>query len=267
MVYTDAGIAIFKNDWDSQKPIYFSLFNAYHSFVHKQSDDLSFVLTYGDTDFFVDGGKYNFVESDPYRIFIRSVFAHNTISVDNETYDFREESFIGNPEIENFYIGPDYSFVKANHCIFDGVEITRTVIFFNQGAVYIHDSIKSDDFHSYSQIFNIGQDVSLDVNNSRNISLTSMIESSKINLKQLNDIDGFVSYYGSLEPMRGWKSTTFNEVEPISSLNYFVDGSNADFSTAINIVLEIENVEHINDSYTISFSSGEQIIVDTSIRF
>jgi hypothetical protein len=107
----------------------------------------------------------------------------------------------------------------------------------------------------------------LDVNNSRNISLTSMIESSKINLKQLNDIDGFVSYYGSLEPMRGWKSTTFNEVEPISSLNYFVDGSNADFSTAINIVLEIENVEHINDSYTISFSSGEQIIVDTSIRF
>ena len=265
MVYTDAGIAIFKNDWDSQKPIYFSLFNAYHSFVHKQSDDLSFVLTYGDTDFFVDGGKYNFVESDPYRIFIRSVFAHNTISVDNETYDFREESFIGNPVIENFYIGPDYSFVKANHCIFDGVEITRTVIFFNQGAVYIHDSIKSDDFHSYSQIFNIGQDVLLDVNDSRNISLTSMSDSSTINLIQLNDIDGFASYYGSLDPMRGWKSTTFNQVEPINSLIYFLDGTNVDFSTVINLEVEIESIEHADGSYEITFFSGNQVIVNTNV--
>ena len=265
IVYTDAGIAIFKNNWDFEKPIYFSLFNAYHSFVHKQSDDLSFVLTYGDTDFFVDGGKYNFVESDPYRIFIRSVFAHNTISVDNETYDFREESFIGNPVIENFYIGPDYSFVKANHCIFAGVEITRTVIFFNQGAVYIHDSIKSDDFHSYSQIFNIGQDVSLDVNDSRNISLTSMSDSSTINLIQLNDIDGFASYYGSLDPMRGWKSTTFNQVEPINSLIYFLDGTNVDFSTVINLEVEIESIEHADGSYEITFFSGNQVIVNTNV--
>jgi hypothetical protein len=263
IVYSDAGIAVFKNDWDNEKPIYFSLFNAYHSFVHKQSDDLSFVLTYGDTDFFVDGGKYNFVESDPYRIFIRSVFAHNTISVDNQTYDFREESFIGDPVIDNFHIGSGYSFVKASHSIFDGVDITRTIIFFSQGAIYIHDSITSNDLHSYSQIFNIGQDVVLDVNNSRNISLTSSIDESQINLKQLNNIDGFTSYYGSLEPMRGWKSTTFNQIEPISSLSYYLDGSDVEFSTTISIDLDIDGVEHNNGSYKITFSSGEDIVVDT----
>lgn len=263
IVYSDAGIAVFKNDWDNEKPIYFSLFNAYHSFVHKQSDDLSFVLTYGDTDFFVDGGKYNFVESDPYRIFIRSVFAHNTISVDNQTYDFREESFIGDPVIDNFHIGSDYSFVKASHSIFDGVDITRTIIFFSQGAIYIHDSITSNDLHSYSQIFNIGQDVVLDVNNSRNILLTSSIDESQINLKQLNNIDGFMSYYGSLEPMRGWKSTTFNQIEPISSLSYYLDGSDVEFSTTISIDLDIDGVEHNDGSYKITFSSGDEIVVDT----
>jgi hypothetical protein len=220
-------------------------------------------LTYGDTDFFVDGGKYNFVESDPYRIFIRSVFAHNTISVDNQTYDFREESFIGDPVIDNFHIGSHYSFVKASHSIFDGADITRTIIFFSQGAIYIHDSITSNDLHSYSQIFNIGQDVVLDVNNSRNISLTSSIDESQINLKQLNNIDGFTSYYGSLEPMRGWKSTTFNQIEPISSLSYYLDGSDVEFSTTISIDLDIDGVEHNNGSYKITFSSGDEIVVDT----
>ena len=264
IVYTDAGIAIFKNDWVNDKPIYFSLFNAYHSSVHKQSDDLSFVLTYGETDFFVDAGKYNFVEDDPYRIFIRSVFAHNTISVDNKTYDFREQSFIGNPTIDDYSIGLDFSYVKASHRLFEGVEITRTVFFFNEGAVYIHDSIKSDVSHSYSQIFNVGQDVILDINQSSNISLTSIIDGSKINLIQLNKIDAMSSFYGSLEPIRGWKSTTFNQVEPIPSLNYYIDGDNVEFSTCININIAIEQVEHNNGTYQFLFSNGSTIRVITN---
>ena len=50
IVYDDAGVAIFKNDWENQTSIYFALFNAFHSTVHKHSDDLSFVLSYGETD-------------------------------------------------------------------------------------------------------------------------------------------------------------------------------------------------------------------------
>ena len=70
-------------------------------------------ISYGQTDYFVDSGKYNFVESDPFRKYIRSVFSHNTISVDNQTYNFREYDFIGNPVIEKYGIGEDYSYVKA----------------------------------------------------------------------------------------------------------------------------------------------------------
>ena len=138
------------------------------------------------------------------------------------------------------------------------------MFFFNEGAVYIHDSIKSDVSHSYSQIFNVGQDVILDTNQSSNISLTSIIDGSKINLIQLNKIDAMSSFYGSLEPIRGWKSTTFNQVEPIPSLNYYIDGDNVEFSTCININIAIEQVEQNNGTYQFLFSNGSTISVITN---
>ena len=72
------------------------------------------------------------------------------------------------------------------------------------------------------------------------------------------------SFYGSLEPIRGWKSTTFNQVEPISSLNYYIDGDNVEFSTCININIAIEQVEHNNGTYQFVFSNGSTISVITN---
>jgi hypothetical protein len=112
VVYQDAGVAIFKNNWSAAPPIYFALFNAFHSSAHKQSDDLSFVLTYQQTDYFVDSGKYNYVESDPYRIYMRSIFAHNSIAVDGESYSVRDADNIGKSVIEHSVISSNYSFVN-----------------------------------------------------------------------------------------------------------------------------------------------------------
>ena len=248
VVYDDAGVAIFKNDWDDFPPIYFALFNRFHIVTkHKQSDDLSFVLTFQDTDYFVDSGKYNYDESDPYRIFVRSVFAHNSIAVDGESYDIQNSNNIGKTVIEQYEIASNYSYVKASHTMYDGVKITRTVIFFNDGAVYFHDQMKSDGHHTYTQIFNIGQDVNIDDTDQNNVVLSSMIDNSSLTLTQLNQISDFESYMGSDDPVRGWQSTTFNEVSPITTLNYQLEGKDVAFETVINIRLNIIGVDKFQD--------------------
>jgi hypothetical protein len=266
IVYDDAGVAVFKNDWEFQTPIYLALFNAFHSTVHKHSDDLSFVLSYGETDYFVDTGKYNFVESDPYRAFIRSVFSHNTISVDNQTYNFRNEDFIGNPVIESHSITENYSYVRASHTIFDGVSITRTLIMFNDGAVYIHDLCESNIEHSYSQIFNIGPDVDFGPDQNGNLILSSQIDETSLALNQLNNITGFMTFNGSTEPIMGWQSTTFNEVSPINAVAYYMDGDNVEFSTIINLEYVINSVAHsksdTSEIYTFEFENSTAIAVE-----
>ena len=72
--YPDGGMAIFRKMWDVDTPFYFLFTAAYHSNVHKHADDLSFLLSYGKTDYFVDSGKYNYNETDGYRKYFRSPY-------------------------------------------------------------------------------------------------------------------------------------------------------------------------------------------------
>ena len=239
IVYPDAGIAIFKNDWGEKEPIYLNFVNRYHSVAHKHADDLSFVLSYGQTDFLVDGGKYNYVESDPYRMFIRSTFAHNTISVDNQSYAINDSSDFGNPKITNHYIGSDFNLVEATHSLYDGVKIFRTIIFFSEGAILINDRVESLEPHYYTQVFNLGTDVNLLENGITGAELSSKLESKNIFIKQLKNVDNYSSFYGSTDPINGWQSSSLNQMYPINSIHFSQSGKTLEFQTAINIETSI----------------------------
>ena len=52
---------------------------------------------------------------------------------------------------------------------------------------------------------------------------------------------------GSDDPVRGWQSTTFNEVSPITTLNYQLEGKEVAFETVINIRLNIIGVDKSQD--------------------
>ena len=271
IVYQDAGVAIFKNNWETNPPIYFAFFNAFHSNVHKQGDDLSFVLTYQDTDYFVDSGKFAadsaYHEENMYRTYVKSVFAHNSIAVDDLSYNIRDKYNVGKSIIESYGITSNYSYVKASHVLYDGVKITRTVIFFDAGAVYFHDEIESNDFHKYTQIFNIGKDVNINEIDENNILLSSEEDNSNLTLKQLNGIPDLEIYSGSYNPMRGWQSTVLTEIFPITSLNFEQEGRNVVFETAINIELNVSNVDVFQHgekmAYEFTFDNGrtESILI------
>jgi len=269
IVYQEAGVALFKNNWDINTPIYFGLFNAFHSLVHKQSDDLSFILTYNQTDYFVDSGKYAadsaFHEENIFRTYVKSVFAHNSISVDDSSYSIYERDNIGKSIIEKHFISSNYSYVKVSHTLFDGVKITRTAIFFNAGAVYFHDNIESNDNHKYSQIFNLGKDVNVLGDDWNELLLSSKKDETNMTIRQLSIISDFNQYNGSLNPTRGWQSTELNNISPITSLFYHQEGTDITFNTVINIETNIDGVEIItNDKtrYLFKFDNGDTEIIE-----
>ena len=157
-------------------------------------------------------------------------------------------------------IASDYCYVKASHTLYRGVTITRNVVFFNDGAVYIHDQIQSNDSHTYTQIFNLGQNVDVDDVNPNNVILSSTVDNSSLTLVQLNQISEFESFRGSDHPIRGWQSLVFNELEPITTLNYIQHGEDVTFQTAINLGIQIVGVEVFNDGeseiYVFEFSDN-----------
>ena len=264
--YYDSGVGINKLELSNGQDFYFAIFSAFHNTVHKHSDDLSFVLSYGSTDYFVDSGKYNFVESNEYRQYVRSAFAHNSIVVDNISYDNRDLENIGKSTLYDSECNQNYSFFQAKHTFYDGIEIKRNVIIIYDKGVFIHDLIFSDDEHDYSQMFQVGNNVDLEIMANGSIIMESKVDNTSMNLHQIEDIISFQFDRGSLEPVRGWRSESFNQIDEITTIAYFKSGDNTEFQTLIelddNILdIEINYLEGAVSEYKFIDEKGEQISV------
>lgn len=259
--YSDAGVAINKLKFANGNDVYFAIFSAFHNTVHKQSDDLSFVLSYGVTDYFVDSGKFNFDEEDVYRQYVRSAFAHNTVIVDNVSYDYKDESNIGKSNLYNYRCNSTYSLFQAQHEMYDGVKINRNIVIIYGKGVIIHDSMQSSQVRSYSQVFQLGNNLQIQEDQIGNLDLNSMIDNTSMKIKQLENYSSYDLFSGSNEPIQGWRSEHFNQIEPIYSLIYYNTGASSDFFTLIDFDdnhISAEKIE-VGDNlvgYTITDEEG-----------
>lgn len=105
-VFADSGLAVIRSSWaggeDFPKASYLAQTAAFHSRVHKQADDLSFVWYDRGTDILIDAGRYGYLGrtkpgsalwergfwySDPKRIYVESTRAHNTVEIDGKSFD------------------------------------------------------------------------------------------------------------------------------------------------------------------------------------
>lgn len=262
--YPDGGIAIFRNGWNIQNPLYVIFTAAYHSNVHKHADDLSFLLTYGKTDFFVDSGKYSYNETEKYRKYFRSTLAHNTITVDNKSYSLTKEQ-VNKSRMDQYKTATNYSYVTGSHDLYTGVTINRTVIYLKKmDSVLIRDVIGSDKKHTYSETFNIGKDVQITSATNKTFILASTIENKKIEFKHLTKANKVTQYNGSVNPIAGWQSLAFNKKHPITQLQFSNNMKNMEFTFVINTDLKmgVQNYTVTNkatyDLYSIVYKDGKR---------
>lgn len=239
ILYKDAGTAIIRNNWkfDNQQ-LYLRFLAAFHSKVHKHADDLSFLLSIGETDYFVDSGKYNYRERDEYRQYFRSTLAHNTITINKKSYPI-DGKLIGKSKITNFKDDEQYTFVQGQHKLYPGVTVTRSILYLREReAILIFDELNSKVENTYSQIFNIGEHVTLIPISKKRCLLESKLNGKMIELLQLNHVTEYRQYSGSKEPIAGWYSEKFNEKKPIEQLQFTNKGIGLEYRTVINTSMD-----------------------------
>lgn len=246
--------------------IYLMFVNAYNSRVHKHKDELSFVLTVGKTDFFIDGGNESYNKGKKRSYFV-SPFAHNTMVLDNLPWQFSNDK-IGNPKIDSYKVGNDYSYIAGSHSLYEDVTLMRNIIKVNANTFIIHDRIdsRSNNHKQLKQIFNIGKDVSVFETSRGEYKLLSNIDKNYLELKTVNSSQHTVEkYFGSEEPFLAWQSHLQDQVHPITTLMFGHDLSESkDFYTIITVngksdIREI-TFDDIGRYYHIVTSRGTQKI-------
>lgn len=232
--YKDAGVIIYRNDIEKdRKKLYWIFTSAFHSLIHKHSDDLSITLLYDGVDYLVDGGKYNYQEKNNYRKYFRSTRAHNTITVDGKSYDLSVDN-IGKAKIISTEANESYSLVCGKHTLYNGVIIYRYLTQINNGALIIHDKIYSKAKHEYTQTFNLGENISIISEKDNSFTLKNNINESFISIKQYLNYDSFSIDKGNEENIRGWQSKDFNKKIPINHVEFIKKGKSIEFLTILN---------------------------------
>lgn len=156
--------------------------------------------------------------------------------------------------------------MTGSHELYDGVSIQRTVIYLKKiNSFLIHDVMTSADFHSYSEIFNLGKEVQVKSDDHKTFLLTSTIEDKSIEFKHLTEATTFNQYNGLEDPIAGWQSLKFNEKLPITQLQFTTnDTQDMEHKFVINTDLQagVEsynvNSEETYDLYTIKYKNGKR---------
>lgn len=239
-LYKDAGTAFIRNNLSfNRSQLYLRFLAGFHSRVHKHADDLSLLLSIGETDFFIDSGKYNYKEDDPYRQYFRSTLAHNTVTVNRKSYPIEDE-LVGKSQIIGFEEKEHCVFVRGRHTLYAGVTFNRTIVYVKStGSILLQDDLLSTKERVYTQVFNIGEQVELIPLGKKRCLLESKIDGKIIELKQLNNVTEYKEYKGSANPISGWYSDKFNQKKPINQLQFTNRGENLEYKTVINTDLNV----------------------------
>lgn len=233
-IYQAGGYAIFRSDWEDsdgfEDTVHLVFTNAFHSRAHKQADDLSFELYGYGQDWVVDSGKYNYKKDDPFRDYMMSVRAHNTIGVDGEEPDLSLANAAGSG-IREGKTENGYAWVEGSHQLYDGVTITRRLVYLKPDIILVRDKIRSDQPHRYTQYIHLAPGIKAE---GRKQHMTAKgKDGASMEIRQLDPVDDVKIIEGEEDPVQGWVSTRTNEKKPNPALQYEKEGTNVTFATVL----------------------------------
>lgn len=232
-VFADAGVAVFRDRWEGDRPVSLIFLAGFHSRVHKHADDLSVVLRVGETDFLIDSGSKNYDVFDPVTAYERSALAHNTITVDGASYRVDRDQ-AGRSGIDGFELGENEARVWGSHRLYEGVTVTRSVTYRKPDEIVIHDIVVSEDEHTYAQQFNFGEQMAVEATEA-GVRLVDGAGGVEVLLTQYEPLDTVRFYRGQTEPHLGWASQRFGEAHPVDAVHFVRHGRTVAFETHLTI--------------------------------
>ncbi len=88
-IYRESGYAFLRDRWGSPQDwdavVHVAIKCGFLSTFHRHDDDNSFVVFADGEDWLVESGMYKYEERDPYRLYVRSSWSHNIVSIHGVT--------------------------------------------------------------------------------------------------------------------------------------------------------------------------------------
>lgn len=260
-IYPKSGLYFFEkqNDVEKVNRTYKFFKCGCSSLVHKHADDLSFILYSKGKEIFIDGG-FSGYQRDKFRKYFTSAKAHNTIIVDNKSYVINKD-LPQKVSFTNYYLGDDYDYIVAENKAYDGVNITRTFISIDD-CTLISDVCCSNEVHTYSQLFHLGEDVSI-LDYSDNEVTIKINDDFYVKLVQFTNDTKLEIFNGENQDSEfGYVSRAINEIKNINTLKFNITNvDKATFKTGIFIIdkenkISMYNAKTIFDKKNILFDDN-----------
>ncbi|WP_197038320.1 heparinase II/III domain-containing protein [Billgrantia saliphila] len=160
-VFNEAGYAILAGNEPTKKNSYLAVRTGFPSNAHRHSDDFSLEWSEKGQVILQDSGRYSYDYNNPYRIFVSSARAHNTVSVDGGNFPwwgdfdktdyyagavtfFRSGKLSGKLVLEKKFSKPDVNFNRS-------LEIKRGK------SLRVIDTLRSSSIHFYEQWFHLAE--------------------------------------------------------------------------------------------------------------
>ena len=136
---------------------YLALSAGYHSSAHKHADGTGFVLYEGGEVLLGDAGRWGYYEQEPDRLYARSAFAHNVLTVDEQDFAWRESDpyrsgLLAAGEGEGWYA------ILATNPLYarQGVAHRRLLLYRPGELLVVIDDVRAEEPHDYARRFHLG---------------------------------------------------------------------------------------------------------------
>jgi hypothetical protein len=162
LAYPDAGFAFIQRAADEALTRVAST-ASWHSEIHKQRDDTSFVLSYADHELLVDAGfSDRRVESQEGKL-SRSEWAHNVVVCPAKPWRTftRGEDIKPYTRLVGYHVGQDAVGVRAQHRRIEGVLVTRTLALLGANMLLVVDEVTAEERAEFVQLFHLAPGLSV----------------------------------------------------------------------------------------------------------
>ena len=235
--FPETGYAIVRSDWAMPEKDSSMLFfmGSFHSIAHKLPDDLSFELFEFGERILTNSGKYSY-SKDPFRDFVRSTRAHNTVEINNRSFSLKSKDAYGSAldradKINGiFYLEGKvaHNDLRAKH--------QRQLIYSPRQWLFVIDHFEAENADSLTQWFHFSPQIEVSclmpgTGNECPGYLVKLSNGKTITVEQFFTQCPSELHKGNQKALQGWSTAVYGEMVPRYSLGFFCSGKQKTIGT------------------------------------
>lgn len=234
--FDDAGIVTYRGSFEKEQmadSIWWSFKCGTKNRMHRQDDDLSFMLFANGQEIFSDSGKYSYEEEDLFRKFVVSPQGHTTVSVLNKAY-YARHNFTPVKCLELVDSNNKYIWLRGiNRGYNSETVIKRDLIYIHQGIFILVDRMNSNISKTYSQQYVLSENVKISYYDTSGFVVKDASQKDILLLAQNIPVQGFTYFHADPTSGKGYISKKFTEKIPADYIEFTQQGVSSTFLTTI----------------------------------